>query len=71
MVGGMAAGAAVGGLIGALTGLGLPDNEARYDESQLTEGRVLVTVRPGGRLAETLDVMLRHGAHRIEDSRAA
>ncbi len=70
MVGGMAAGAAVGGIIGTLTGLGIPEDEAHYYESEFSEGRVLVTVRPQGRQAEVLDIMVRHGARSIQDKAA-
>ncbi len=39
--------AAAGGLIGALVGLGIPEEEAKYYESEFNEGRTVVTVNCG------------------------
>ncbi len=39
--------AAAGGLIGALIGLGIPEEEAEYYESELNSGRTVVTVKAG------------------------
>lgn len=39
------AGATVGTVVGGLAGLGVPEDEARYYESEVGAGRVLVTVR--------------------------
>lgn len=54
-------GAAVGGVVGALVGLGVPEAEARYYESEFHAGRTLVTVRAPGRYEEARDVLRRHG----------
>ena len=46
-------GAAAGaGLLGALVGLGIPEEEARYYESGLKEGGILVTVEAAARATE-------------------
>ncbi|KAA1261164.1 Stress response protein YsnF [Rubripirellula obstinata] len=39
--------AAAGGLIGALVGLGIPEEEAEYYESEFNRGRTVVTVKAG------------------------
>ncbi len=39
--------AAAGGLIGALIGLGIPEEEAEYYESEFDRGRTVVTVKAG------------------------
>jgi uncharacterized protein (TIGR02271 family) len=41
--------AAAGGLIGALIGLGIPEEEAEYYESEFDRGRTVVTVKTGPR----------------------
>ena len=41
---GIAAGAAVGGLTGALVGMGVPELEAKMYEGQLKEGNILMSV---------------------------
>jgi len=69
IIGGAAAGGAVGGLLGMLVGSGIPDEEARYYESEFNEGRILVTVNAGGRYQEVRDVLVRHGAYDIESGR--
>jgi hypothetical protein len=60
---GVAAGATAGALAGALVGLGIPEAEARYYESEAHAGRYLVTVRAGGRAAEARAIMDRHSAY--------
>jgi len=57
-----AAGAAVVGLVGALVGLGIPEEEARYYEEEFKSGRVIVTVKADGRYDEALAILRRHGA---------
>ena len=41
---GAAVGGATGGLIGSLVGMGIPEYEAKRYESQLREGRILISV---------------------------
>ncbi len=57
-----ATGAAAGGLAGALIGMGIPEEEATYYESEFKAGRTVVTVRPEGRGVEAWDILQRFGA---------
>lgn len=56
-----AGGAAAAGLVGALTGWGLSDEDATYYEGEVTAGRSIVTVT-SDRCAEAQEIMTRHGA---------
>jgi hypothetical protein len=56
------AGAAVGTVVGGLIGLGIPEDDATYYESEMQSGRSVVIVRAAGRRIEALDIMRRHGA---------
>src|SRR5437588_4004977 len=58
-----AGGAAVAGLAGALIGLGIPEEEARYYEEEFKAGRTIVTVKAGTRYQEARDILHRHGAY--------
>lgn len=53
--------------MGALIGLGVPEEEAHYYESEFNEGRILVTVKAGSRFTEARDVLFRHGAYDVEN----
>ncbi len=44
MLAGVGAGAAAGGLTGALVGLGIPEHEARFYNEELVKGAMLVGV---------------------------
>ncbi len=57
-----AGGAVVAGVAGALIGLGIPEHEAAYYDSEFNAGRTLVTVRAPGRYEEAEEVLQRHGA---------
>ena len=61
-VAGAGIGAAAGGLLGALVGLGIPENEAKHFEAGFRAGGVLVTVNAGSRAADAVAIMERHGA---------
>jgi uncharacterized protein (TIGR02271 family) len=61
--GGAAIGAVAGGLIGALTAMDIPEDEARYYESEFKSGRTLVTVKADNRAAEATSILRRHGAY--------
>src|SRR5688572_28239511 len=63
--GGTIAGTAVGGILGAMTGLGVSEEEARFYEKQFHEGRAIVAVKPGARLADAADVLVRFGAKNV------
>jgi hypothetical protein len=57
-----AAGAALAGAGGALVGMGLPEDEARYYDGEFLAGRYIVTVMTGGRTEEALVVFRGCGA---------
>jgi hypothetical protein len=57
------AGATVGTVLGALVGLGVPEDEAKYYEGEFSSGRTLVTVRADTRAAEAWEILNRHGAY--------
>jgi len=60
---GAAIGAATGGIAAALIDLGVPEEEARYYETEFRSGRILVTVKADGRYNEARAIMERFGAH--------
>jgi hypothetical protein len=56
------AGAATGTIVGGLIGLGVPDDEARWYETEVTSGRTLVTVHDADdRIDEARRILLDHG----------
>ena len=61
-----AGGAAVAGVLGALIGLGIPEEEARYYEGEFQSGRTLVTVRADGRIDDAQMILRRHGGYDIQ-----
>jgi hypothetical protein len=67
ILGGAAIGAAAGGILGALVGMGVPEEEAHYYEGEFNEGRILVTVKADSRYQEARDILRRNGAYDIED----
>ena len=58
-----AGGAAVAGVIGALVGLGIPEDEAAHYESEFKAGRTIVTVRAQGRYQEALAILRSHDGY--------
>jgi hypothetical protein len=62
-----AAGAAAAGIAGALIGLGIPEEEANYYNSEFESGRSIVTVRAGVRDDLARSILNRHGGY---DSRS-
>ncbi|MBP3958666.1 hypothetical protein J8F10_25750 [Gemmata sp. G18] len=58
-----AGGAAILGLVGALIGVGIPEDDARYYESEVHGGRFLVTVEAGNRQAEAWTTLHRAGGY--------
>jgi hypothetical protein len=52
-----AGGAAVAGIAGALIGLGLPEDEAKYYEDEFRGGRTIVTVRAENRYEEAAAIL--------------
>lgn len=63
--GGAVAGTAVGGILGAMTGLGISEEEARFYEKEFHEGRAIVAVKPGARLADAADILVRFGGRNV------
>lgn len=58
-----AGGAAILGLVGALIGVGIPEDDARYYESEVHGGRFLVTVEAADRTAEAWSILHRSGGY--------
>ena len=58
-----AAGVATGGILGAMVGLGVSEEEARVYEKEFHAGRAIVTVHAGGRVTEAREILDRHGSH--------
>ena len=48
---------------GALIGLGIPEEEAKYYEGEVHAGRTVVTVQAAGRFDEAWQLLTRHGAY--------
>ena len=63
--GGAIAGTAVGGIFGAMQGLGISEDEARYYEKEFHSGRAIVAVKAGNRSAEAADLLVRHGGRGV------
>jgi len=61
-----AAGVATGGILGAMVGLGISEEEARVYEEEFHAGRAIVTVHAGQRVPEARRILGRHGAHNIQ-----
>ena len=58
-----AGGAAIAGIVGALIGMGVPEEEAHYYEGEFKSGRTIVTVKTEDRATEALAIMQRYGAY--------
>jgi hypothetical protein len=62
-----AAGAgAIGTIVGALIGLGIPEEEAKFYEGEFAAGRSLVTVKPEQRYAEARAILRNNGAYDMQ-----
>jgi hypothetical protein len=55
-------GAATGGVLGGLIGMGIPEEQARHFERGFSAGGVLVTVAAGERWPEARAIILANGA---------
>lgn len=64
-LGAAGAGAAVGGILGAMSGLGLSEEEAVYYENELRCGRAIVAVRNPARAQEAAQILRAHGGYDI------
>jgi uncharacterized membrane protein len=69
--GGLAVGAGLGAIAGALVGMGIPEDEARYYEQEVRGGRSLVAVRDSHRAGEADQVMHRHGGYDVQHGQQA
>jgi len=58
-----ALGAGIAGLVGALIGAGIPEEEANYYQGEFEAGRTIVTVKADGRADEATAILRRHGAY--------
>lgn len=63
-----AGGAAIAGVAGALIGWGIPEEDAKFYESELKAGRFLVTVDAGNRKDEAWAILHRHGGYSRTDA---
>jgi len=55
------AGAAIGGIYGAMKGLGVSEEEAQRYEQQFNAGKAIVAVKAGPRLPDAVGIFRRHG----------
>jgi len=66
-----AAGAGIAGLIGALAGAGLSDEEATYYHGEFEAGRTIVTVTADGRCDDACGILRNHGAYDMSSRASA
>jgi hypothetical protein len=60
---GAAIGAAAGSIIGSLTGMGVPEEEARFYQRELEAGRPIVTVKTASAHDEAVAILRRNGSY--------
>ena len=65
--GGAVAGTAVGGIFGAMTGLGVSEEEAQFYEREFHSGRAIVAVRAGGRACDAANILRRRGGYDLHN----
>jgi hypothetical protein len=65
-LGGVAIGAAAGGLVNALTSMGILENDARAYQHELEAGRTIVTVKISTGLEDAAQIMRTHGATNVK-----
>jgi hypothetical protein len=63
-----AAGAGLGGLVGALVGKGVAEWDARFFEGEFEAGRVIMTIDAPGRVDQALSLLRAHGARDVRTS---
>lgn len=63
---GAGTGALTGGLFGALTGMGIPDEDAEFYRGHFDEGGTVVTVHAGDRFDEARTLLRGHGGIEAE-----
>lgn len=60
-----AAGAAIGGIYGAMRGLGVSEEEAHRYELEFKAGKAIVAVKAGSRSTDAMIILRRHGGFNI------
>jgi hypothetical protein len=68
--GGAIAGTAIGGIFGAMTGLGVSEEEAQFYEKEFQSGRAIVAVKAGNRCTEAAEILRRHGGYDLQNRRS-
>jgi hypothetical protein len=63
-----AGGAAVAGVLGALIGAGVPEEEAKFYNREFEAGRTIVTVKADGRSDEVINMLRHNGAYDMHTS---
>jgi hypothetical protein len=66
-LGGAFAGSAIGGIYGALTGLEISEQEARFYTREFQSGRAIVAVRAGQRICDAAVILRRYGGYDLQD----
>jgi hypothetical protein len=66
---GAAVGVATGGVIGALTAMDVPEEEARYYDQEFQAGRIVVTAQAPGHFSDAVQVMNNCGAYNVNGER--
>jgi hypothetical protein len=67
--GGAIAGTAIGGIFGAIAGLGVSEEEARFYEKEFQSGKAIVAVKAGNRAADAAEILRRHGGYDLQNRR--
>ena len=70
-LGASAAGAAVGGMLGAMSGLGVSEEEALFYENELKCGRAIVAIRNANRAQKATEILRAHGGYDVARCRDA
>src|ERR1700730_7004991 len=70
-LGGAAIGAGIGAIAGALTGMGVPEEHAKYYEGEAKAGKTLVTVRADTQYDDAQRILREHGAYDVESRTGA
>jgi hypothetical protein len=63
-----AAGTAIGGILGAMTGLGISEEEAVFYEKHFKEGKAIVAINSPQRCTEAAEILRRHGGFDLHNS---
>jgi len=71
LLGSAATGAVAAGLAGALIGMGIPDEDATYYESEFKSGRTIVTVKAENRYDEANNVLRRFNSYDRSSNRTS